>query len=187
MKKGIHPEYREVVFMDVQSDFKFLTRSTMKTDEKIKWEDGKEYPLVKVEVSSASHPFYTGKKIFVDTAGRVEKFNLRYKKNNQSSSDKQKETPKEEAKAEATPVTEEAPKEEAKAEATPVTEEAPKVEAKAEAAPEAEEAPKVEAKAEAAPEAEEVPKEDVKAEAPPEAEEAPKEEAKSSEESSENS
>ena len=145
MKKGIHPEYREVVFMDVQSDFKFLTRSTMKTDEKIKWEDGKEYPLVKVEVSSASHPFYTGKKIFVDTAGRVEKFNLRYKNNNQSASAKQKEAPKEETKAEATPVTEEAPKEEVKAEATPVTEEAP----------EAEEAPKEEAKAEAAPEAEE--------------------------------
>ena len=147
MKKGIHPEYREVVFMDVQSDFKFLTRSTMKTDEKIKWEDGKEYPLVKVEVSSASHPFYTGKKIFVDTAGRVEKFNLRYKKNNQSASAKQKEAPKEETKAEATPVTEEAPKEEVKAEATPVTEEAPEAEeAKAEAAPEAEEAPKEEAK-----------------------------------------
>ena len=130
MKKGIHPEYREVVFMDVQSDFKFLTRSTMKTDEKIKWEDGKEYPLVKVEVSSASHPFYTGKKIFVDTAGRVEKFNLRYKKNNQSASAKQKEAPKEETKAEATPVTEEAPKEETKAEAAPEAEEAPKEEAK---------------------------------------------------------
>ena len=147
MKKGIHPEYREVVFMDVQSDFKFLTRSTMKTDEKIKWEDGKEYPLVKVEVSSASHPFYTGKKIFVDTAGRVEKFNLRYKKNNQSASAKQKEAPKEETKAEATPVTEEAPEaEEAKAEATPEAEEAPKEETKAEAAPEAEEAPKEESK-----------------------------------------
>ena len=189
MKKGIHPEYREVVFMDVQSDFKFLTRSTMKTDEKIKWEDGKEYPLVKVEVSSASHPFYTGKKIFVDTAGRVEKFNLRYKKNNQSASAKQKETPKEETKAEATPpVTEEVPKE-AKAEATPpVTEEAPK-EAKAEATPPVtKEAPKEEAKAEAAPPVtEEAPKEEAKAEAAPEAEEAPKEEAKSSEESSENS
>ena len=123
MKKGIHPEYREVVFMDVQSDFKFLTRSTMKTDEKIKWEDGKEYPLVKVEVSSASHPFYTGKKIFVDTAGRVEKFNLRYKKNNQSASSKQKEAPKEEAKVEAAPAAEEAPKEEAKAEAAPEAEE----------------------------------------------------------------
>ena len=79
MKKDIHPEYREVVFQDVQSDFKFLTRSTMSSDEKIKWEDGKEYPLIKVEVSSASHPFYTGKKIFVDTAGRVEKFNQKYK------------------------------------------------------------------------------------------------------------
>ena len=79
MKKDIHPEYREVVFQDVQSNFKFLTRSTMSSDEKIKWEDGKEYPLIKVEVSSASHPFYTGKKIFVDTAGRVEKFNQKYK------------------------------------------------------------------------------------------------------------
>ena len=79
MKKDIHPEYREVVFQDVQSDFKFLTRSTMSSDEKIKWKDGKEYPLIKVEVSSASHPFYTGKKIFVDTAGRVEKFNQKYK------------------------------------------------------------------------------------------------------------
>jgi large subunit ribosomal protein L31 len=80
MKKEIHPEYREVVFQDLQTDFKFVTRSTMTSDEKIKWEDGNEYPLVKVEVTSDSHPFYTGKKIFVDTAGRVEKFNKRYKK-----------------------------------------------------------------------------------------------------------
>ncbi len=80
MKKGIHPEYQTVVFHDTQSDHKFITRSTMKSKETIKWEDGKEYPLIKVEVSSASHPFYTGKKIFVDTAGRVEKFNRRYKK-----------------------------------------------------------------------------------------------------------
>ena len=79
MKKDIHPDYKEVVFQDVQSDFKFLTRSTLTSEEKIKWEDGKEYPLIKVEVSSASHPFYTGKKIFVDTAGRVEKFNKKYK------------------------------------------------------------------------------------------------------------
>ena len=128
MKKGIHPEYREVVFLDVQSNFKFLTRSTIKTDEKIKWEDGKEYPLVKVEVSSASHPFYTGKKIFVDTAGRVEKFNLRYKKSNQSVSAKQKEAPKEEVKVEAAPAAEEAPKEEEKVEAAPAAEEAPKEE-----------------------------------------------------------
>ena len=80
MKKDIHPDYREVVFLDTTSDFKFLTKSTMETSETIKWEDGNEYPLVKVEVSSASHPFYTGKKIFLDTAGRVEKFNKKYKK-----------------------------------------------------------------------------------------------------------
>ena len=80
MKKDIHPEYKEVVFLDTSSDFKFLTKSTMTSKETIKWEDGNEYPLVKIEVSSASHPFYTGKKLFVDTAGRVEKFNRRYKK-----------------------------------------------------------------------------------------------------------
>ncbi|GHA70510.1 type B 50S ribosomal protein L31 [Pontibacter akesuensis] len=80
MKKGIHPEYRQVVFQDMTSDFKFITRSTMSSDETITWEDGKEYPVIKVEVSSASHPFYTGKNIFVDTAGRVEKFNKRYTK-----------------------------------------------------------------------------------------------------------
>jgi len=80
MKKDIHPDYREVVFLDQQSDFKFLTKSTIATKETIKWEDGNEYPLVKIEVSSASHPFYTGKKIFLDTAGRVEKFKKRYEK-----------------------------------------------------------------------------------------------------------
>jgi large subunit ribosomal protein L31 len=80
MKKDIHPKYNTVVFMDTQSETKFLTKSTMTSKEKIKWEDGKEYPLIKVEVSSASHPFYTGKKIFVDTAGRVEKFNRRYRR-----------------------------------------------------------------------------------------------------------
>lgn len=80
MKQGIHPEYKEVVFFDTTSDFKFLTKSTMTSDETIKWEDGNEYPVIKIEVSSASHPFYTGKKIFVDTAGRVEKFNKKYKK-----------------------------------------------------------------------------------------------------------
>ncbi|HEY8510360.1 MAG TPA: type B 50S ribosomal protein L31 [Cyclobacteriaceae bacterium] len=78
MKKDIHPEYREVVFHDTSSDFKILTRSTLTSKETIKWEDGKEYPLIKVEVSSASHPFFTGKKIFVDTAGRVEKFQRKY-------------------------------------------------------------------------------------------------------------
>lgn len=80
MRKGIHPEYREVVFQDLQTDFKFVTKSTIKTEETIKWEDGNDYPLVKMEVTSDSHPFYTGKNIFLDTAGRVEKFNKRYKK-----------------------------------------------------------------------------------------------------------
>lgn len=80
MKKDIHPEYSDVVFLDTQSETMFKTKSTMTSKETVKWEDGNEYPLVKVEVSSASHPFYTGKKIFVDTAGRVEKFNKRYKK-----------------------------------------------------------------------------------------------------------
>ena len=80
MKKEIHPKYNEVVFQDTSSDFSFLTKSTMSSKETIKWEDGNTYPLIKVEVSSASHPFYTGKKLFVDTAGRVEKFNRKYKK-----------------------------------------------------------------------------------------------------------
>ena len=128
MKKDIHPEYNEVVFQDVQSDFKFLTRSTMTSDEKIKWEDGKEYPLIKVEVSSASHPFYTGKKIFVDTAGRVEKFNQKYKAKQAAA----KPTVKEEAPAA------EAPKEEAPAAQAP-KEEAPAAEAPKEEAPAAEE------------------------------------------------
>lgn len=78
MKKDIHPEYRQVVFQDTSSDFKFLTRSTMTSDETIVWEDGKEYPVIKVEVTSASHPFYTGKNIYVDTAGRIDKFKQRY-------------------------------------------------------------------------------------------------------------
>ncbi len=78
MKDGIHPEYRDVVFHDTSSDFKFITRSTMKTNDTIKMDDGNTYPVIKIEVSSASHPFYTGQKLFVDTAGRVEKFNKRY-------------------------------------------------------------------------------------------------------------
>ena len=80
MKKDIHPSYKDVVFLDTSSNLKFLTRSTIQAKDTIKWEDGKEYPLVKVEISATSHPFYTGKKIFVDTAGRVEKFRQKYKK-----------------------------------------------------------------------------------------------------------
>ncbi len=78
MKKGIHPEYREVVFQDISSDFAFLTRSTVPTKDTVQWTDGKEYPLVKVEVSSKSHPFYTGKQKIVDTAGRVDRFRRKY-------------------------------------------------------------------------------------------------------------
>ncbi|MCF1752774.1 type B 50S ribosomal protein L31 [Mariniradius sediminis] len=80
MKKDIHPNYRDVVFYDTSSEFKFLTKSTVETSETIVWEDGKTYPVYKVEVSSNSHPFYTGKKMLLDTAGRVEKFNKRYAK-----------------------------------------------------------------------------------------------------------
>ena len=80
MKPGIHPEYRNVVFQDVSSDFAILTRSTIESDEKIKWEDGEEYPLVKMEVSSASHPFYTGKHKVLDSGGRVDRFKKRYSK-----------------------------------------------------------------------------------------------------------
>jgi large subunit ribosomal protein L31 len=79
MKKDIHPKaYRPVVFLDAGANFKFLTRSTVPTSETIKWEDGKEYPVVKLEISSASHPFYTGQQRFVDTAGRVEKFQRKF-------------------------------------------------------------------------------------------------------------
>ncbi|QRR03347.1 type B 50S ribosomal protein L31 [Dyadobacter sandarakinus] len=78
MKKDIHPNYRDVVFWDLSSDFKFITRSTIDTSETITWEDGKTYPVYKVEVSSQSHPFYTGKNVLVDTAGRVDKFRKRY-------------------------------------------------------------------------------------------------------------
>jgi large subunit ribosomal protein L31 len=80
MRKDIHPNYREVVFWDLTSDFKFLSRSCVETKESIVFEDGKEYPVCKVEVSSKSHPFYTGKNVLLDTAGRVDKFNRRYGK-----------------------------------------------------------------------------------------------------------
>ncbi len=79
MKKDIHPNYREVVFLDTTSNTHFVTRSTINSRETMEI-DGVTYPLVKIEISSASHPFYTGKKIFLDTAGRVEKFNKKYQK-----------------------------------------------------------------------------------------------------------
>ncbi|CTP91514.1 type B 50S ribosomal protein L31 [Xanthomonas graminis] len=78
MKADIHPKYHNVVFQDVTSDFKILTRSTMSSKDKVKWEDGEEYPLIKVEISSASHPHYTGKNKVMDTSGRIDKFQRRY-------------------------------------------------------------------------------------------------------------
>lgn len=81
MKKDIHPkDYRPVVFKDMSNEYSFLTRSTVQTKETIVWEDGKEYPLVKLEISHTSHPFYTGKMKLVDTAGRVDKFRSKYEK-----------------------------------------------------------------------------------------------------------
>jgi large subunit ribosomal protein L31 len=79
MQDSLHPQYRSVVFKDLSSGFQFLTRSTIQTKETITWEDGKEYPLAKVEISSKSHPFYTGQDRRVDTTGRVEKFMNKYK------------------------------------------------------------------------------------------------------------
>jgi large subunit ribosomal protein L31 len=77
MKEGIHPNYREVLFIDMSNDFKFVTRSTINTRETAEFE-GKTYPLAKIEVSSESHPFYTGQQKIMDTAGRVEKFNKKF-------------------------------------------------------------------------------------------------------------
>ncbi len=81
MRKDIHPEtYRKVVFKDMSNDYAFMTKSSAPSKETIKWEDGEEYPLVKLEISHTSHPFYTGKMKLVDTAGRIDKFKNRYKK-----------------------------------------------------------------------------------------------------------
>ena len=81
MRKDIHPkDYRLVVFKDMANDYAFITRSTANTKDTIEWEDGKEYPLVKLEISNKSHPFFTGKMKLVDTAGRVDKFKNKYKK-----------------------------------------------------------------------------------------------------------
>lgn len=82
MKSGIHPHYQPVIFLDTASNHSFLTRSAIDTKgrETMKWADGRDYPVVKVEVSSESHSFYTGKQKIMDTAGRVEKFKRRYAK-----------------------------------------------------------------------------------------------------------
>jgi large subunit ribosomal protein L31 len=78
MREGIHPEYREVVFRDAASGASFKTRSTMNSSQTIEWEDGNTYPVIDVEISSASHPFYTGRARVLDTAGRLERFERRY-------------------------------------------------------------------------------------------------------------
>ena len=81
MKKDIHPQnYRLVVFKDFSCDEAFITRSCAPTEDTITWEDGKDYPLVKLEISSYSHPFFTGKMKFVDTAGRIDKINKKFAK-----------------------------------------------------------------------------------------------------------
>jgi len=90
MKKDIHPtDYRLVVFKDMSNDYAFMSKSTATTKETILWEDGKEYPLVKLEISHTSHPFYTGKMKLVDTAGRVDKFKNRYKKHLENNKDQE--------------------------------------------------------------------------------------------------
>jgi len=81
MKSGIHPEnYRFVVFKDMSNNDMFMSRSCVQTKETVQWEDGKEYPLIKLEISNTSHPFFTGKMKLIDTAGRIDKFNKRYAK-----------------------------------------------------------------------------------------------------------
>lgn len=80
MKQGIHPRYEPVVFRDRSADFAILTRSTATSGQTVVWSDGETYPVIDVEISSASHPFYTGQSRVVDTAGRVERFRRRYEK-----------------------------------------------------------------------------------------------------------
>ncbi len=97
MKKEIHPkDYKFVVFKDMSNGYAFLSKSTAQSKETIKWEDGKEYPLIKLEISNTSHPFYTGKMKLVDTAGRVDKFRSKYKNHIKTKeTGKEKETEKE--------------------------------------------------------------------------------------------
>jgi large subunit ribosomal protein L31 len=161
MKKGIHPEnYRLVAFKDMSNNDVFITKSAVETKDSISV-DGIDYPLVKLEISRTSHPYYTGKTKLVDTAGRIDKFKNRYA----NVSLKSKQSPVEDA-----PVAEEAPVEEA-----PVAEEAP-----------VEEAPVADAPVTDAPVAEEVPVADAPVADAPVAEEAPAEEAPVTEENSSN-
>jgi large subunit ribosomal protein L31 len=103
MKKGIHPDnYRLVVFKDMSCDYTFISKSTADSKETIKWEDGNEYPLVKLDISSKSHPFYTGKSTLIDTAGRIEKFKTKYAKFSKSKAPAKTEAAPEATAADAT-------------------------------------------------------------------------------------
>lgn len=82
MRKGIHPDYRPVVFQDSGADFAFITRSTIQTNDTIEWSDGNTYPLKRIEISAASHPYFTGQMKIVDTAGRVDRYKRRYQQSN---------------------------------------------------------------------------------------------------------
>ena len=128
MRKDIHPEYREVLFHDTSVDTYFLVPSSLETDQTKEWE-GKTYPYFPLDVSSASHPFYTGKQNLVDTAGRVDKFRKRF--GNKKKAAAVEEAPVEEVAVEEVAV-EEAPVEEVAVEEAPVEEEAPAEEAVAE-------------------------------------------------------
>ena len=133
MRKDIHPEYREVLFHDTSIDMYFVVPSSLETDQTKEWE-GKTYPYFQLEVSSSSHPFYTGKQNLVDTAGRVDKFRKRFGNKKKAAAVEEapvEETPVEEAPIEEAPV-EEVAVEEAPVEVAPVEEEAPAEEAVAE-------------------------------------------------------
>ena len=98
MKKGIHPEYRPVVFLDAAANFSFLSRSTVKTSQTMVWTDGETYPLVRLEISSASHPFFTGKMKLMDSTGQIERFRKRFGQNYRKGDAKPEETKPEEKK-----------------------------------------------------------------------------------------
>ena len=121
MKKEIHPEYRTVLFHDVSVDKYYLIPSTLETDQTKEWEDGNTYPYCPLDVSSASHPFYTGQNKIIDTGGRVERFKKRFSKKKSAV----KTTPAEESPQEETPLTEEKEDIKASASAEEVTKEAP--------------------------------------------------------------
>ena len=121
MKKEIHPEYRTVLFHDVSVDKYYLIPSTLETDQTKEWEDGNTYPYCPLDVSSASHPFYTGQNKIIDTGGRVERFKKRFSKKKSAV----KTTPAEESPQEETPPTEEKEDRKASASAEEVTKEAP--------------------------------------------------------------